>query len=64
MDRYAELMQRLLEIQSGGRERSPELISQDQRLIDSLAQASGRTRPIRAAGGIAGLRGDLAHEGQ
>ncbi len=27
MDRYVELMQRLLEIQSGARERSPELMS-------------------------------------
>jgi hypothetical protein len=38
MDQYAELMQRLLEIQSGGRERSPELIAEDQRLIDSQRQ--------------------------
>lgn len=38
MDRYAELMQRLLEIQSGGRERSSELISEDQRLMDGLQQ--------------------------
>jgi hypothetical protein len=38
MDRYAELMQRLLEIQSGGRERSPELMSEDQRLMNSLQE--------------------------
>jgi hypothetical protein len=38
MDRYAELMQRLLEIQSGGRESSAELMSEDQRLMDGLQQ--------------------------
>jgi hypothetical protein len=64
MDQYAELMQRLLEIQSGGRERSPELIPEDQRLIDSLRQASGRARANTTVGGIAGFRRDLAHEGQ
>jgi hypothetical protein len=29
MENFAELMQRLLEIQSGGRQRSPELIAED-----------------------------------
>ena len=36
MEILAELMQRLLEIQSGGRQRSPELIAEDERLMDSL----------------------------
>jgi hypothetical protein len=36
MENFAELMQRLLEIQSGGRQRSPELIAEDERLMDSL----------------------------
>ena len=36
MEDLAELMQRLLEIQSGGRQRSPELIAEDERLMDSL----------------------------
>jgi len=36
MERFAELMQRLLEIQSGGRQRSPELIAEDERLMDGL----------------------------
>ena len=36
MEDFAELMQRLLEIQSGGRERSPALIAEDERLIDAL----------------------------
>jgi len=36
MENFAELMQRLLEIQSGGRPRSPELIAEDERLMDDL----------------------------
>jgi hypothetical protein len=36
MENFAELMQRLLEIQSGGRQRSPELIAEDERLMDAL----------------------------
>jgi hypothetical protein len=36
MENFAELMQRLLEIQSGGRQRSPELIAEDARLMDGL----------------------------
>ncbi len=36
MNQYAQLMQRLLEIQSGGRPRSPQLIAEDERLMDGL----------------------------
>jgi len=36
MENFAELMQRLLETQSGGRHRSPELVAEDERLIDGL----------------------------
>ncbi|HWY58709.1 MAG TPA: hypothetical protein VNZ03_29870 [Terriglobales bacterium] len=36
MENFAELMQRLLEIQSGGRQRSPELIAEDERLVEGL----------------------------
>lgn len=36
MEYFAELMQRLLEIQSGGRQRSPEVVAEDERLIDRL----------------------------
>jgi hypothetical protein len=36
MDTFAELMQRLLEIQSGPRERSPKLIAEDRRLMDGI----------------------------
>jgi hypothetical protein len=44
MNQYAQLMQRLLEIQSGGRPRSPQLMAEDERLMDGL-----RTRNL--AGG-------------
>jgi hypothetical protein len=36
MEDFVELMQRLLEIQSGGRERSLGLIAEDERSMDSL----------------------------
>jgi hypothetical protein len=36
MENFAELMQRLLEIQSGGRQRSAELIAEDEQLVDRL----------------------------
>jgi hypothetical protein len=36
MEDFAELIQRLIEIQSGGRQRSPELIAEDERLMDAL----------------------------
>jgi len=38
MEHFAELMQRLLEIQSGERPRRPELIAEDDRLMDGLKQ--------------------------
>jgi hypothetical protein len=40
MEDFAELMQRLLKVQSGGRERSPKLIAEDERLIDGLRLAA------------------------
>lgn len=36
MEDFAKLMQRLLEIQSGGRPRSPELVEEDERLVVGL----------------------------
>ena len=36
METFAELMQRLLELQSDGAQRSPELIAEDERLMDGL----------------------------
>jgi hypothetical protein len=41
MEHFAELMQRLLEIQSGGRQRSPELIAEDINRQQSLLEKSG-----------------------
>jgi hypothetical protein len=38
MERFAELMLRLLELQSGGRPRSPELVAEDERLMDGLQE--------------------------
>jgi hypothetical protein len=40
MQRAAELILRLLEIQSGGRHRSPELIAEDERLMVDLQNSS------------------------
>ena len=38
MENIGEFIQRLLEIQSGGRERSPELIAEDERLVEYLQE--------------------------
>jgi hypothetical protein len=40
MQRAAELILRLLEIQSGGRHRSPELIAEDEQLMNDLQNSS------------------------
>ncbi len=45
MENFAELMHRLLEIQSGGRPRSPKLIAEDARLVDSLQKRSLAGKP-------------------
>jgi hypothetical protein len=45
MDNFAELMHRLLEIQSGGRQRSPKLIAEDTRLVDGLRKRSLAGKP-------------------
>jgi hypothetical protein len=45
MENFVELTQRLLEIQSGGRQRSPELIEEDERLMDSLQKRNLRGKP-------------------
>jgi hypothetical protein len=47
MENFAELMQRLLEIQSGGRQRSPELIAEDERLIDRLQKRTLGGKPTQ-----------------
>ena len=38
MERFAELIMRFLEIQNDGIPRSPELIAEDERLMDGLQQ--------------------------
>jgi hypothetical protein len=47
MENLVELMQRLLEIQSGGRQRSPELIAEDERLMDGLQKRSLAGKPTQ-----------------
>jgi len=42
MENFAELIERLLEIQSGGRPRSPEIITEDEKLMDRLQKRNLR----------------------
>jgi hypothetical protein len=48
MEDFAKLMQRLLEIQSGGRPRTSKLIAQDDRLIDRLEKRLSPEEPLQA----------------
>jgi hypothetical protein len=43
MEHFADLMQKLLELQSGGKERSPELIAEDERLMEGLRSLAGKS---------------------
>jgi hypothetical protein len=45
MEYFAELMQRLLEIESGGTQRSAELITEDSRLMEDLQKSICRKAP-------------------
>jgi hypothetical protein len=45
MEYLAELMQRLLGIQSGGRQRGPEVISEAERLMDGLQKRNLARKP-------------------
>jgi len=47
METYVELIQRLLEIQSGGRPRSPELVAKDERLMDGLQKRNLAGRSLQ-----------------
>jgi hypothetical protein len=47
MEDFTELMQRLLEIQSGGRQRSPQRIEEDERLMDGLQKRSLAGQPTQ-----------------
>jgi len=49
MENFAELVRRLLEIQSGGRQRSPELIAEDDRLMDALQKRNLVGNPTQTA---------------
>ena len=49
MENFAEVMQRLLEIQSGGRQRSLELIAEDERLMDALQKRNLAGNPTQKA---------------
>jgi hypothetical protein len=49
MENFAELMQRLLEIQSGERQRSPELIAEDERLMDGLRKRTSTAESLQTA---------------
>jgi hypothetical protein len=51
MEHFAELMQRLLEIQCGARPRSPELIAEDERLMDRLQKRTMAENPPQTIGG-------------
>ncbi len=49
MENFAELMHRLLEIQSGGTQRSPQLIAEDQLLMDGLRKRTEEGKPVQTA---------------
>jgi len=59
MENFAELMHRLLEIQSGARHRSPELIAEDERLMDGLQKRTQAGTEAKSSG-ILGIR-DVAN---
>ena len=47
METYVELIKRLLEIQSGGRPRSPELVAEDERLVEGLQKRNLSVRSLQ-----------------
>jgi len=47
MEHFAELMQRLLEFQSGGRQRSAALIAEDKRLLHGLQERILAEKPTQ-----------------
>jgi hypothetical protein len=49
MENVMGLMHRLLEIQSGGRQRSPELIAEDERLMNGLQKRNLAGKPTNSA---------------
>jgi hypothetical protein len=49
MEDYAELIQRLLEIQSGGRQRNSKLVAEDERLVEGLQKINLIGKPPQSA---------------
>jgi hypothetical protein len=49
MENFAELMQRLLELQSHEQQRSPKLIAEDRRLMNDLQKRSLARKPPHTA---------------
>jgi hypothetical protein len=47
MQHFGELMQRLREIQSGGRQRSPKLIAEDRKLMNDLRKRDQAGKPAQ-----------------
>jgi hypothetical protein len=47
MEDFGQLMRRLLEIQSGGRQSKPELIAEDERLMEGLQKRNVVARPAQ-----------------
>jgi hypothetical protein len=47
MENSDELIHRLLEVQSGGRQRSPKLIAEDERLMDGLRLAARPAQTVK-----------------
>ena len=53
MDKFDDLMQRLVEIQSSETRRSPELIAEDERLMEDLKNLAKKTSANCNSGSIA-----------
>ena len=47
MEDFGQLMRRLLEIQNGGRQSNPELIAEDERLMEGLQKRNVVARPAQ-----------------
>ena len=47
MEDFGQLMRRLLEIQSGGRQRSLELVAEDERLMEGLQKRDSIAKPAQ-----------------
>ena len=64
MEDFGQLMRRLLEIQSGGRQSNPELIAEDERLMEGLQKRNVVARPaqtvkLKPSFGAGAIRGWL-----